>query len=388
MKIFRTSDKKDVPVWIFEKDYLKDIELKFSKSVSSLNHLSSVNVTTKEDFLSGECDYIEHCVERDMPYYYSESWDKNDVNHLREYASAVGMKKDMFLSVQADKNYDFTAAEMMESRAKEILKEIEDGDLLNSDPQKVEDIIKGEIPPVRDEVLRQIQSKGKIAMSSDNGNKMVKEAQSISGFGDPFKLDDIEDRKLDDKWEQVKDSVKLSDRPSILSGAVRPVRGGEDYYANSESKIAPGRNSLDNPQAIENMIKSESEDNGVRLRREREERNQKIASEKVEREQKIIDSMKSKDIIPKGKVFPTEVMNAQPGLNSPSSRQGVYAKFNADDVPEKTDGEMISEKNESHRKSIQREAKQDDWQHPSHQNARSISDSFAESLSNTLKKLK
>jgi hypothetical protein len=76
-------------------------------------------------------------------------------------------------------------------------------------------------------------------------------------------------------------------------------------------------------------------------------------------------------------------MNAQTGLDTSAS---TLANLKAEDLPEKTEGEMIAEKNEEHRKSIQREEQPDDWQEMKTASERGISDSFADSLKKALGK--
>jgi hypothetical protein len=95
--------------------------------------------------------------------------------------------------------------------------------------------------------------------------------------------------------------------------------------------------------------------------------------------------MEGNDIIPKGNVFPTEVMNAQPGLNNSSSQMGIYSDFDPAELPEKTKGEMLAEANEERRKSIQGEAKDKEWSSDGKSAARGISDTFGDELKKHLK---
>ena len=95
-------------------------------------------------------------------------------------------------------------------------------------------------------------------------------------------------------------------------------------------------------------------------------------------EQEKIDAMEKSEIIPKGNVFPTEAMNAQPGI-----RGDV---FDFDNIPEKTAGEQISDRNEEHRKEIQGNDKEEHEFTMKSATVRGISDTFSSELEKALKK--
>ena len=96
--------------------------------------------------------------------------------------------------------------------------------------------------------------------------------------------------------------------------------------------------------------------------------------------------MVGKDIIPTGSVFPTESLNANTGLNNPSSQGGIYSKFDLASIPDQTVGEKIASQNKEYKESIQRPKTQDDWEKPCKQSYRSISDSFGQELAALLNK--
>ena len=163
----------------------------------------------------------------------------------------------------------------------------------------------------------------------------------------------------------------MSLRPSIDGGIV-PIRGGEDYNKNPETRTARGQNSIGNEDAIKNFVEGEQEDTGARLKRENEERRNAEAKHK-EWEQDKIEQMGDTSIVPKGNVFPTESLNAQPGIKGDDP-------FGLDVIPEKTQGEKIAEANDERRKKIQGEDKEDFKFSSSKAPVRSISDLFGEEL--------
>ena len=92
------------------------------------------------------------------------------------------------------------------------------------------------------------------------------------------------------------------------------------------------------------------------------------------------------NIISKGKVFPTESLNAQGGMGESKTRFGIYSDVDPKNLPEKTAGELISENNKVRKEKITRnEAEKDNWQHARKAQVRSISDDFSDSLKKYLK---
>jgi hypothetical protein len=197
-------------------------------------------------------------------------------------------------------------------------------------------------------------------------------------LNDPFKLDEKADTSHMDKanWEDVQRQSSLNDKPAMM-GSVRPIRGGEDYNANPFSQTARGQNSIDNPDAIKALAESEEEDTGARLRKENEQKEEAKKAEHERWQKDKIASMEDSDIIPKGNIFPTESMTAQPGL-----KEDVF-NF---DVPDKTEGEKIAEANEERRKAIQGEDKEQHEFELKTSPKAEISDTFADALKKALRK--
>jgi len=339
MKIFKVADEKIAPTWYAVED-TKNSGAPEEKS--SIQSEAEVNLSTDvtEEVLAKECDRIEECASNGKIYHYNSAWDKTVVSHLKEFALASGMELEKF------KVFDPSIS--VESKSSPVVK----------------------------------TASAQTAVQEDPATEALKNV-----MGDPFH---IESRSNTDhikkaNWQQVTAEGKLALEPTMNSGIV-PIRGGEDYFMNSLSSLPKNQNSIMAPDVIEKLAESTTEDSGQRLRREKAEKEAaKVASHK-EWEKDQIKAMEQNDIVAKGLVFPTEVMNAQPGLGSPSASSGVYGKFDIDSIPEKTAGEMISEKNAEYKKSIQRPKEQVDWQKANKAASRSISDDFGAEIETLLKK--
>lgn len=330
MIIHRVAEEQVAPSWVFEKKSNTSNVSKEALSQDEVNRIISENISDNQ--MIAEREQIERCASEGSTYHYNSSWDKKAISNLKEYAYACGLNMNKFKGVNRDYLYE------------------------------VQDINR----------------------QSKNANKMKREAKYSTDINiDAFKLDEKgnTDHLEKDNWEDIKRQSDLKDKPSIMDNTVRAVRGGENYYENSFSQTARGQNSITDPDAIENF--AETEDTGERLRIENENKANQRQEKHKEWEQNKIKEMSSDNIIPKGRVFPTEVMNAQHGLNTSASK---LANLKAEDVPEKTEGEKISEKNEEHRQSIQREEKTNHWEKLNTASVRRISDNFAETLKQNLGK--
>ena len=140
-----------------------------------------------------------------------------------------------------------------------------------------------------------------------------------------------------------------------MESAVRPIRGGEETSINNNPSLAANQNSIENPNAIQQMVESEVQDTGARLAAEQAAKVEAKKTEHAQWEQDKVDAMEGNDIIPKGKVFPTEALNAQPGIKS--SVMAAHSDFDPkNDLPEKTAGEKAAEENNA-----RRSQKDDSW---------------------------
>ena len=323
MNILRVADEKSIP-WFTQEPEKAPVE-----KVDDLNTEEEVT----EEVLVEECDKIEACSIAGKIYHYNSTWGDKIIRHLREYAIACGMDLIKFKGVEPNNL-------KTESKSETVVK---------------------------------------FAQTQENTLRSV--------LGDPFHIEEHSDTSYMDKtnWQEVKKQNVLGE-PSLDLGDVIALRGGENYYVNSDVNPAVNQNSITNPNAIQQLAESLKDDTGERLRKEKKAKEeQKTANHKTWEQEKIAE-MANSDIIPTGLVFPTESLNANAGLSTPSSQRGVYAKFNPDSIPDKTAGEKIADQNKEHKESIQRPKQIDDWQKPCTQQTLSISSSFGESLKAALKK--
>ena len=331
MKINRMASEKNAPDWAFQVDNSNDVQKDFIDNVyvdqNDIERLASCDFD--EDRIVAERSLIEERVESGQSYYYNKEWNDDIKSDLKEYALACNM-----------------------------------------DMSKFKPVFSRKLEASNESMIRTAETK------IEEDNELV--------LKDPFHLDK-EEKNIKEDWEKISGEEKLTDRPSMMGGTIKGIRGGEDCSINSDIDPAINQNSITNPSAIEQLAESETEDTGVRLARENKEKELAKEDKHKEWEQEKVDSMEHADILPKGNVFPTEVMNAQPGLNTPSSQMGVYTDFDKDSIPERTQGEKISEANETRRKSIQGEDKQKREFRTNKAQVRSVSDDFGEALKKAIK---
>jgi hypothetical protein len=338
MKINRVAEEKIAPSWAFGSKSLDDYEK--NKAILK-NEVERINITpntkVSEDVLAKECEEIEKRAASGKPYHYNSTWSEDSVKHLKEYASACGMKQDKVTGVNPEA-------------------------LIND--------------------INEIERKANEAFAPTKANEKNKLV-----LPDPFHIDERSDMSHMEKknWERVGRQANMKDAP-VMEAGVRPLRGGEDYFANSESKTAKNQNSITNPDAIKQFAESEKLDTGARLKKEKADRITARKDANKEWEQNVIKAMEKNDIVPKGTVFPTEVLNAQPGLNTPSSQMGVYSKMDKKDIPEQTAGEKVREARKQWNSSIKRPEKEKAKFEMSKSSERGISDTFGDELKKLLKK--
>ena len=338
MKIFRVAEEKVAPTWAFGSESLDNYREQEAINLERLNVTPTQEVS--EITLLTECEQIEKCASSGKTYHYNSAWKPSHISHLKEYAIACGMDISKFKGVNPE-------AVIQDNK----------------------------------EVVKSACDSRNIKMAAVDTGKL--------DLGDPFHLDERSDTSHMEKakWQEVKKQINMKDAPVMMGSSIIPIRGGEDYNANTYVKAnAKNQNSIADPDAIKKLADSEAEDNGVKIKRQLKEKEEAKKIAHMEWQKQIVDAMEHKDIVPHGSVFPTESMNAQSGLNSPSSKMGVYAKFNPDSIPEKTSGEMIKEKNATYRKSINPRSEKAKLEFvPSHQASRVISDTFAEELKKYIK---
>lgn len=309
------SEENQMPEWTMVNKETNEFADKNAVSLEDMDRVAKMTDLISDDDLVVEKERIDKCSSSKSSYFYNMSWPDSAKAELKEYAMACGMNSDKFKAV---------------------------------DPSKF------------------IQKSASVEAS------MVKTASATITLADPFKIDaNISKAHEKSKWvPELKGASKLSECPT-MSGIV-PVRGGEDYNANSESKVAKGQNSISNPNAIQSLAESQEEDTGARLKRENKEKAESRKAEHSNWQKEKIDAMELKNILPNRSVFPTEVMNAQPGI------RGEIFDFAS--VPEKTEGEKIKQANIDRKEVIRGKEKQKHDFITEKSPVRGISDAFAEEL--------
>ena len=312
------AEEKTTPDWVFNQKDTSNYFEKEAVSNTELNRLASLSNNISDDELVLERDRIEHCASSKSTYLYNAQWPNSIKSSLKEYATICGMDMSKFRAIE---------------------------------PSKI--------------VVEKVAS----------SEQMVKTA-STQLVVDAFKIDEKAANAWEKgKWNQeVKDAQKLAEKPS-MNGIV-PVRGGEDYFANSESKLAINQNSITNPNAIGKLADSQAEDTGARLRRENKEKELAKATRHNEWQKEKVEST-ANNLIPDRKVFPTASMNAQPGI-----RGNV---FDFTSVPELSEGEKLRTANQERKEQIQGKAKEKHQFTVEKNTIPTISESFAEELKKHLK---
>lgn len=290
MKISRMAEEKMAPEWIFRNKQASQYIDKETVSTEEIKRLASLSCDISDDDMVVEKDRIESCAVSKKPYHYSSKWSNSVKSELKEYAIVCGMDMSKFKSI---------------------------------DPS---------------DLVVEASSSGMIKTAS------TVEAEAPKLVVDAFKIDEkiaVSHEKT--KWKaEGKDASRLAEKPT-MSGIV-PIRGGEDYFANSEFKVARGQNSISDPLAIEKLAESTVEDTGSRLKRENAEKEASKKTRHEEWQKEKIAAMEGKEILPGRKVFPTESMNAQPGIKG--------EVFDFGNVPDKTVGEQIKQANEDRKEKI------------------------------------
>jgi len=340
MKIFRVAEEKVAPSWAFGSESLDTYQEQEAVNLERLNVTPTQEVS--EATLIAECEQIEKCASSGKPYHYNSAWNPSHISHLKEYALACGMDVSKFKGINPQ--------------------------------QVIQD---------NEEVVKSASDSRNIKTAAVDNGKMKLD------IGDPFHLEERSDTSHMEKakWQEVKKQANMKDAPVMMGANIIPIRGGEDYRTNSNVKAnAKNQNSIADPNAIKTLADSEAEDNGMKLKRQLKEKEEAKKVAHMTWQKDIVDAMEHKAIIPKGNVFPTESMNAQPGLGTPSSKMGVYAKFDPESIPEKTAGEKIKDQNAAYRKSINSRTEKPKAEFEmSHQSSRAISDVFSEQLKKYVK---
>ena len=326
------SEEKMAPSWAFNSaDQVEELGLITSQDVEAFDKLPSK--LTDEDII-GQRDKIELCASNGSVYYCNSEWDKSATSSLHEYASICGLPEDKFKSinpkrVEVTKNVQFEADKSM---TKEI--------------RKAELCVKA--------------------------SKSASEAVELLAK-DPFNLDKIANaEEMQNKWTpEVGKQEILSEKPSMMSGAIKSIRGGEDYFSNSDINLVT-QNSITSPDAIKTFAEN-GEDNGAKLKQEQKDKTAKKEIERKAWEQGKVDAMTpsgNEGVVAKGCVFPTEIVKGTTGIYKEIER------------PDKTMGEKLVEANEVRKTQVDKEKHEFI---PGKASTSGISDTFANELAKYLK---
>jgi len=167
---------------------------------------------------------------------------------------------------------------------------------------------------------------------------------------------------------------------------VRAIRGGDSNDVSREVGVAPGQNSIASPNAIGEMVETESKDSGAVIREANEQRKEEISFRVSDWEAEVIAEMKHRSITADEGVHRVESMQSQ--KHSPIAGPGNISMADTIEVPDKTLGETIGDRNESRRQEIQRDASdgRSDWDKSESSVKTKVSDSFFASLKKNLGK--
>lgn len=346
MRINRVSEELIAPEWVDSDKMEKSVTPPENELLEvDLVRVASMKKEMGTNDIVEEKEHIEKCAESNSFYHYNKNWTEDVVSELREYASACGMDLSKFLSIEPD-NY----------------KDIEKNASVK---------------------IMRVASK-----VNDSGIDFQALKEAIA---DPFKIDVAGDMSHMEKtnWEGVKkaDALIETERVAPIKGNIVAVRGGESTDVAFNPKSGNSKNTISNPKAIEEYISAGTEDNGARLQKEKAQKEAQKKQNHKDWQNEKIASMEKSDILPKGKVFVTESMNAQPGIKTPTTQMGIYSDFDPKNLPDKTAGEQLAEKNVTSRKSIQREEKNTkEWEVMNKASYRSLSEDFGSELDGLLGK--
>ena len=310
------------PDWIFSQKNTAENLDKSNINSKELERIASMPSSLNEDAMVAEKSEIEKCASSKKPYHFNDKWSNEAKTELKEYASICGTK------------------------------------LQAVNPEAVAKDIK--------------------AISSNVSNSVnIRTASSTTLTLDPFKID----QKLEasertaSKWEDITKQSKLADKPVMDNGIV-PVRGGENYYTNSDSKVARGQNSITSPDAIGVLAANNEEDTGARLKRKNLEKEVAKKARHQDWQKEKADAMADNKLLNRS-VFASESMNAQPGI------RGEVFDFTS--IPEQTAGEKLKVANEERKNQIQGTKKEKHQFNVEKNPTPHITDTFAEELKKLMK---
>jgi hypothetical protein len=295
-------------------------------SASDLAHLASRPAALDENGLTEELDRLEKCAAGQRIYFYRTDWDADARSQIREYAGVCRCR------TQGVDPSDLKTA---------------GADATGAPPS---------------------EAAGKTDMELGDPFGFIEKLEKLAAQEAAAESDGPEDRL----------PVKLAQPDITLKpGAVVGIKGGEDYFIHSHLRIAPGQNSVTNPNAIEELAKSK--DSRQSLRQQAKGRQDEIEHDKKQWQEKAAEDAKFDGY---GKMFGSRSIR----LSEASPAQGIIMGHRRSSLPEKTAGEKIKSQNQARQDSILRspEGGREDWDQERPEARATISDLFAASLEQNL----
>lgn len=335
-RIYKTTNSESIPEWVDAQNETKqrmgEITAEDWKRISASN--------LDDEKLVVEFDAIEKCASSKKPYFYNSNWDNTSTNTLKEFAY-VNQCQAIPVNVE-DKEVKAYLAVNLSS-------------------------------------LEKTASAAPVAKTSEK--KPIIPFELI----DAFHLDEKGNtdflKKTD--WEKVTTSAKLTENSRLSSGIKRLDGGIENHNISPHLNIKPGQNSVTRPEAIDELSKG-AEDSGERLKRENAERKEERNVAHKEWEKEAMVKAEGFGSLSFNTIKKTEASYCNPGIKDNPVR-------NAKEIPDKTDGEMLKEKQQARKASIQRASSEDkswDSLENQYQSTHVINDSFSEILKEKLANIK
>ena len=320
-KIFKVADTTNMPKWLTPT--ASDTPVVHTAVSPEAVRLAAITTDLSEDQLVEERDRIEQCANSKTTYHYASTWSADTQRQLLEYASICQVKSEA------------VASAAMQVQAAAVV------------PASLQKTAAVEAPAPAQTPAQAL-------------------AESVAALiGDPFHLADAGDMKhmAASDWESIKPAVHASDRQSIAMTSASVINIGATNEASVPryTRVAPGQNSMMEPNAIGALAESADNNTSARLRQEAKDRHSKRTDANRQRDAEMVAKAEAAEqefpgITPRGTVMATDAKAATGGFKG---GQLVLAS----ELPELTAGEKIRQGNQDRKAGIQRQkvADRTDW---------------------------
>jgi len=284
---------------------------------------------TREEVVAAKTK-IEECAQKGERFFVSEDLDPGVRSELSEYAEAVGLPSGDIKQISDRQQQSYAAVQALSGIEQEA-----------------------------DRVVR---------------------PESLFDIGPKATTDPSHFAKRDD-WEQIAAASKMEMRPDPNSGVV-PIRGADNMETSRIVGNRPGENSMADPNAIQELAEAEAQSSRDRIRSGNEQRKADISFDKTNWEAETVSGMAEAEL-PHVGVTRTESPQSQ--NHSAASRYENSISQDGREVPDRTMGETIADRNAEKRAEIQRQ-KEDgrEWDEPQSSVPGKVSDLFIEELEKRL----